>query len=540
MPKYMVAVLGPNGSGKSQLVKRLLGKFPYNESQKIVIDQVGMKQYEVEQQNIEVQYWDFPPLDPKKEQQNQLERTNSTLVKMHKICITFDVTDPNWQEKLDTYIRESGVVFPGKLRIDTRRELAVPVILVGTKVDLLREEGAQAALEVQAKAYAKKTWGTEDYSAVSAKTDFRLNELVQLIITDLPSLEDVAQDIDLGERTTRRNSVRRGSISRLTARLQNGESPGAVNDRLVNDRSPDRSRLRDLRSVARNLSDLSPSSLPSRIGSNAKDTLIATLIANRPTSTTVKATAEPLQDLARESEPNGTYLSSALRLAGMAVMFAALTSLIYLALVAASLISAVTLTAAVNSVVVTVGGLLGIAAPEVAFAAACAAMGISATVGATLLAATASFVAMGMGYGLSRLGQPPVAPVAGEAVLAHPVQQPAGSAFSFALRMVGFALMVAAVVNLVYLALIAANVLSAVALTTAMSHVLATAGGVLGVTAPAVAFGNACAAWGISTSAATTVIAAASSMLVGLAGYGVFRCGKPATEESVNTHTNRA
>jgi hypothetical protein len=125
-------------------------------------------------------------------------------------------------------------------------------------------------------------------------------------------------------------------------------------------------------------------------------------------------------------------------------------------------------------------------------------------------------------------------------VLANPIQQPAGSAFSFALRMVGLALMVAAVGSLVYLVLIAANVLSAVALTTAMSHVLATAGGVLGVTAPAVAFGNACAAWGISTSAATTVIAAASSMLVGLAGYGVFRCGKPATEESVNTHTNRA
>jgi biotin carboxylase len=69
-----------------------------------------------------------------------------------------------------------------------------------------------------------------------------------------------------------------------------------------------------------------------------------------------------------------------------------------------------------------------------------------------------------------------------------------------------------------------------------MSHVLATAGGILCVTAPAVAFANACAAWGISTTAATTMIAAASTMLVGLAGYGVFRCGKPAAsaQDQVN------
>lgn len=242
-------------------------------------------------------------------------------------------------------------------------------------------------------------------------------------------------------------------------------------------------------------------------------------------------TAPAVVDVRHASQSNATYLSFALRLAGMALMLAAITGLVYLALVAASLVSATVLTTMVNSIVVTVGGLLGMATPAAAFSAACAALGVSTVVGSNLLAASAGLVTFVTGYGLNRWGQPTVAAAA---IPENAVPQSlASSMFSFALRMVGLTVMLAALANLVYLLLIATNVLSAVALASAMNYVLVTAGGVLGFSAPAVAFGNACASWGISTTTATTAISAVSSMLVGLAGYGVFRSGKPAAAETV-------
>lgn len=359
--KYKIAVHGTNGSGKSQLFRRLLGQdFRDNHYTSPLY-----KTHEVNQQNITVQYWDFPTFDAINHKSEELEERNSILCDAHKIVITFDASQKDWQDNLTAYLRDIRPVMPPiSTMSDASLELPIPVILVGTKVDLLTE-AAQKALEAQAKAYARETWGTECYMAVSAKTGLNVDKLQALIIHDLLNLADVAQE-----------PLKKTASQDSHVRFIDGiEKPAG-----------------DVVTIA------SPDDLPS---------------------------AHIQDDMMTQSSPA--------------------------------------------------------------------------------------------------------------------VQQPAaGSAFSFALRMAGLALMVAAVVNLAYLALVAANILSAVALTTAISHVVATAGGILGVTAPAVAFANACAAWGISTTAATAMIDAASTMLVGLAGYGVFRCGKPATatQDLVNNNAS--
>ncbi len=105
---------------------------------------------------------------------------------------------------------------------------------------------------------------------------------------------------------------------------------------------------------------------------------------------------------------------------------------------------------------------------------------------------------------------------------------PEDTNFSFALRYVGMALMVAALVNAIYLLLIAMNVFSAVALTVGMNHLLVTVGGLLGFAAPVTAFGNACAAIGLSTAAATGALSATGSLLMAAGiGYSMFRRNAP-------------
>jgi GTPase SAR1 family protein len=405
MHKYMIAVHGPRSSGATQLSTKLLGK-PYNDNNKFIIDMVKII-YSDNKKNekIQLQYWDFAPLNSDKDTQEQyLSKIKTKLSKMHKICITFDASDPNWMETLNTYLSDNKAVLPFQFRHDSGTALAVPalavpVILVGTKVDLLSSE-QRAVLELQAKVYAQLTLKTEHFMLVSAKSGSGIDELKSCIIADLDPLVDVTKNDEIGNKIPSLGSVQRLSGMPQDEDPEDPDDPkiSCVEDSLFS--SEDQIPL-NLTPASRNLSN--------------------------------NALSLPLTPISSHCYPIGQRQQNV--------------------------------------------------------------------------------------------------------VSGAKVPQPrAGSEFSFALRMVGLALMVAAVVNLVYLALIAANVLSAVALTTAMSHVLATAGGILCVTAPAVAFANACAAWGISTTAATTMIAAASTMLVGLAGYGVFRCGKPAasTQDQVN------
>ena len=117
--------------------------------------------------------------------------------------------------------------------------------------------------------------------------------------------------------------------------------------------------------------------------------------------TTVDASRIP------NSPPSDTCCSFALRLAGIAIMLAALTCLIYLLLMTAGFVSAIAFTTMFNSVVVAVGGLLGVSAPLAALSGTCASLGLTTTTASSLLAASVSLVTMGMGYGVFRSGKQP-------------------------------------------------------------------------------------------------------------------------------------
>ena len=108
--------------------------------------------------------------------------------------------------------------------------------------------------------------------------------------------------------------------------------------------------------------------------------------------------------------PSASYFSFALRLVGMLLMAAALINIIYLLLIAAQVFSTVALTAGMNQLLVTVGGLLGMSAPVAAYAGACASAGLSTTTATSLLSATGSALFGGIGYGMFRAGRPAAAP----------------------------------------------------------------------------------------------------------------------------------
>ncbi len=508
--KHKIAIIGPSMSGKTQLHGRLIGKTNFSEKHlKRAGDQIGGKV---------VQYWDFRP-------DASLEAISSELKTAHKICLVFNATDSNWMQKLNEYLRTTELDIP----------VTTPIILVGTHADQLSEQ-QQTELAITASEYAKDRLRGAVYMLVSAQNDFNIPTLSEVVKKDLPNLDVVADGfIATGGQHTRRLSLTKNLL------------------RLAQDEELDADQLVDLIAIAAEVGDqpaverlgtrlFSRNGTPLRIGRSSQNepsdfsrrldfTYDTPVQSRRPSFDNNSQRSPSVAAVPPAPQSNATYLSFALRLAGIGLMLAAITGLVYLALVAASLLSATALTTAVNSIVVTVGGLLGMATPAAAFSAACAALGVSTVVGSNLLAASAGLVTFATGYGLNRWGQPTVAAAA---IPENAVPQSlASSMFSFALRMVGLTIMLAALANLVYLLLIVTNVLSAVALASAMNYVLVTAGGVLGFSAPAVAFGNACASWGISTTTATTAISAASSMLVGLAGYGVFRSGKPAAAETV-------
>lgn len=509
--KHKIAIIGPSMSGKTQLHGRLIGKTKFSANHVTRAgDQIGGK---------DVQYWDFRP-------DASLEAISSELKTAHKICLAFKATDSNWMQKLNEYLHTSDLVIP----------VTTPIILVGTHADQLSEQ-QQTELAITASRYAQDRWRGAEYVLVSAQNDFNIPTLSAAVKKDLPNLSAVSD----GSMKTGDQNPRRLSLTKNLLRLAEDDELDA--DQLVNliTRAAEAGEQSQVERLSTRLSSRNGTPLRTSRSSRVASSDLAGRLefsydtpvnSKRPSWTNASPSQiPPVAAVPLAPRSNATYFSFALRLAGMALMLAAITGLVYLALVAASLVSATALTTAVNSIVVTVGGLFGMATPAAAFSAACAALGVSTVVGSNLLAASAGLVTFATGYGLNRWGQPTVAAAA---IPENAVPQSlASSMFSFALRMVGLTVMLAALANLVYLLLIATNVLSAVALASAMNYVLVTAGGVLGFSAPAVAFGNACASWGISTTTATTAISAASSMLVGLAGYGVFRSGKPAAAETV-------
>ena len=539
MAKHKIVILGPDLAGKTQVYTRLVGKHPYSDKYLLLVGpQSGGK---------EVQYWDFGA-------DRTTQEINKHLQTAHKICLVFDATDKDWQTHLDTY------------RADLTIPAETPIILVAAKTDQLTEP-EQTQMQAAAADYARTHLAGAVSVLVAARTDYGILALSEEVKRNLPPLVDPRslvtirkrssfalkarvnqpdlEDLNIDELVENLDMIASNSNStpeRVDTPLKNIENdPHGVARRL----DPDFTRVSDR-------DDATPNHTPARVTQSqpqpstsrrSAPRLMTTTTAAHPPEARIASRSYSVTEPANPTpQPRPTYFSMALYIAGMTLMLAALVSLIYLALVAASVVSAAMLMTAVNSVLVTVGGLLGMATPLATFSAACAGWGISAATGANLLATSVSLLTMALGYGLKQWSHSAVASELPPGNNVPPPQPPqtGNSGVSLVLRILGATLMILALVNLIYLALIAAGILNAVALTTAMNYLVVTVGSMLNITAPIVAFTNACAAIGLSTPVAAGLISAAGSALLAGIGFGIFRCGKPATAEvaPANTEVN--
>ncbi len=483
LDKHNIILIGPEGAGKTQIFNRLTGsKKKFETAHKVRLGFIPA-QMRYPEKNLQIEYSDCG-------RDIESEQINTALLKASKICLVFDVTDSNWKKNLDDYLLSKRINLPS----------GVQLLLLCNKIDLLSMDQL-IAVRSAAESYATT------FVEYSAKENTHLGVLIDSLTTGLP--------VTLSSSAI---PTRRASFSQIPTRRASSSQKSGISS------SSNRQQLLD-RVLAGNasLNDLGESSDEEDTPNKRAEGGGPQYQQTPPRKNSTTNTYSPFRNHRSASTPEDTNFSFALRLAGMALIVTAITSLIYLAIVTAGFVSSVVLTGAVNQVVVTVGGLLGMSAPVAALTQFFATYGISAVAGSELLAAGASLLTLGVGYGLRRLGQKPAAANDEdvEAVVAS------RSMLSTALRYVGMALMVAALVNAIYLLLIAMNVFSAVALTAGMNHLLVTVGGLLGFAAPVTAFGNACAAIGLSTTAATGALSATGSLLMAGIGYSMFRRNAP-------------
>ncbi len=107
---------------------------------------------------------------------------------------------------------------------------------------------------------------------------------------------------------------------------------------------------------------------------------------------------------------------------------------------------------------------------------------------------------------------------------------------SFALRLIGMALMLAAIVALIYLILAATGFISAIAFTHMTHSIVIMTGELLGVSAPLGSFSVACASSGLTSNATSGLIAGGMSLLSLGLGYGMFQSSQ---QESIGVSVRR-
>ena len=498
--KHNITFIGPEASGKTQILNRLNAK-NFNSTHKLTMGLKPTKK-DYTDKDLEITYEDVGP-------NVETGQINAALMKSSKICLVFDASESDWQEKLDRYLDEKKIVIPPESQL----------LFLGNKMDLIQEDRREAVTTaITLYADEKFTHCTTEAKLISANAGTSIPELTKRVLANLPAPFFLP--------ASRRGSVNQGagstfsrtSAQQLVAKFKSGKDL-QLQDLLVEE-DDDGDEEFDQRSEHENgHGEKGKGRGPSRVLRTPDR------VGNRPRYTPTRPNSS--------TPPTDTTLSFALRMAGLALIITAITSLIYLAIVAAGLLSSVAVTAVVNQVAVTIGGLLGMTAPATALTQLFATYGLSTAVGSELLAASASVVTLGLGYGLRRLGQKPVA---ANDELDPPATR---STLSFALRLLGIALLLAAVVNLVYLLLIAINVLPAAGLMAGMSSLLGTVGGVLGFSAPMAAFTNACAAIGVSATAATGVLSATGSVLMAGMGYSLFKRNplvRPPVDELSSAH----
>lgn len=531
--KHTVLFLGPDNAGKSSLFNILSCKEPFSLEKKTYLTTRMMpKRYDGA--DVTANYTDIGSSVDLTVTQKIVQSVSTKIV-----CLVFDANNEHWITEINQFL-------------DTGIELSnhTSVLLIGNKIDTIDEE-KQLSLQSSAAKYMARHYGAKGhYIAVSAKTALNIEGLTTKIV-------DTLSNDTFALNTTQaaaRGFKKRRSATDLEARIEEeeddlssvGESSNggygsyhggaSVSDlgaptyrSLSNSRSFTNNRQYSMQATEQYKPRFGDGREALPVGAPVSQYKLLGLKTPSPSPNKART---PVRSVGRPpivrgiQPPTDSYFALALRLAGMALIIAALTSLIYLAIVAAGWLSSVALTATVNQIVTTVGGLVGMSLPVVAFGNLCAAWGLSTVTGSGLVAATASLVTIGLGFGLRHLGRRPTPAANAEDLTVAPA-----TLLSSALRLIGMVLMLAALVNLIYLILIAAHVFSTVALTAGMNQFLVTVGGVLGVTAPVAAFANASAAIGLSATSATGALSATGSVLVGSIGYSLFRRSAPQPRE---------
>ena len=519
--KYSVLFLGPQNAGKSSLYNVLSGKEPFTLDKKInATTRMTAKTYDGA--DVTVNYTDIGSTVSLNVTQKTVKSTSTKIV-----CLVFDANNDNWITDINLFLNK-GIDIPKN----------TSVLLIGNKIDTL-DEAKQSRLQSDAVKYMARYYGNRgQYIAVSAKDSLNIESLTTKIVDILSN-----ETFDLEPaKVTVRNLRKRRSATGLEARMDEDDDDlssvgGSIGGGCY--KGP-------TYTGAGSVSDIGGTTSRSLInGYSSTDGRPPFVSGSRPRfgdgqetlpmgppvsmyklqgikTPSPKKLRTPVRSAVRSEggaqnvrgiqPPTDSYLALALQLAGMALIITALTSLIYLAIVAAGLVSSVALTTTVTQIVTTIGSLVGMS------------LSLTAT-GSGLVAATASLMTMGLGFGLRHLGSQLNSAANAADLTAAPT-----STWSSALYFMGGALMALALANIIYLIGIALHVFSTVALTAGMNMVLVAVGGVLGVTAPVAAFANASATVGLSATTATGVLSATGSVLMAGIGYRLFSRSAPQRE----------
>lgn len=344
--RHEIVILGPERTGKTQLVNRLLGH-PFNPEYQVHIG-IEIKKTKTPEE-ILIFYRDIAG-------DTDLKLIQTTIKMAHEIYMVFDASTTDGLEKLKYYIQD--LTFPQRAQIT----------LIGTHADRSITEAVDNAAKVYA--YDKKV----DYCTISSLQDN--HSVIQQLREKSSCLHSTSSSRLMTAPIKRQTSVNGSSVHSGESRVLTLSSTSlrehdAFYNAAANNRKPGADKQRYTH-------DYDTSYSPGQ--SRYRGSKMSSAPANR--------------------------CSCALRMAGMAMILAALIGLIYIALAVVNIISAAALISLMNHIVVGVGSLLGAstATSLMTISQVGASLNVSTTAVAGMFMTVPSLALLVAGYGAFRAG----------------------------------------------------------------------------------------------------------------------------------------
>ncbi|MBP6917499.1 MAG: hypothetical protein KBB94_01115 [Legionellaceae bacterium] len=342
--RHEIVILGPERTGKTQLVNRLLGH-PFNPEYQVHIG-IEIKKTKTPEE-ILIFYRDIAG-------DTDLNLIQTTIKMAHQIYMVFDASNADGLEKLKYYIQD--LTFPQRAQIT----------LIGTHADRSITEAVDNAAKVYA--YDKKV----DYCTISSLQDNHpvIQQLREKSSCLLSTSSSCLMTAPIKRQASVNGSVHSGervlTLSSTSLREYDAYYNAAANNRKS---GADKQRYTH---------DYDPSYSPGQ--SRYRGSKMSSAPANR--------------------------CSCALRMAGMAMILAALIGLIYIALVVVNILSAAALISLMNHIVVGVGSLLGASSATslMTISQVGASLNVSTTAVAGMFMTVPSLALLVAGYGAFRAG----------------------------------------------------------------------------------------------------------------------------------------